>query len=174
MPQQGYSIGRDIVLNINTGATSGNPLSLGGVSLSGSISIAGITLSGGISTGGGSLQIRGITGFDSKQEDTKVKIKRLDGEIDTLRFFEGWSGRFEVERRDATVDRYFNQLESNYFQGFTEAEVTIMESVIETNGTTSRFLYRKVLLSLDNAGTWQGDTSVKQSIMFVASRRQTQ
>lgn len=142
MPQQGYSIGRDIALNINTGQ--------------------------------GILQVRGITGFNSHQEDTKVKLKLLDGVIKTLRFFEGWAGRFDLERKDATIDKYFNQLEANFYAGLTETEVTIMETIVEVNGTTSRFLYREVIMTLENAGEYQGDTSVKQAIAFAASRRQNQ
>jgi hypothetical protein len=139
MPQQGYSIGRDVTLNINTGQ--------------------------------GILQVRGITGFTSRQEDTKVKLKLLDGHIKTLRFFEGWAGRFDLERRNGMIDRHFNRLEANYYAGITESEVTIMQTVVESDGTTTRLLYREVLLSLEEAGNYQGDTSVKQGIAFVASRR---
>lgn len=140
MPQDGYSIGRDIALNI---------------------------IAGGVP-----LRVRGITSFKSHQDTTKVKVKSINGNVENLRFFEGWSGTFDVERKDAVVDQYFNQLEADYFQGIGEGEATITMTIVESNGTTSRFIYRRCKFSLDDAGEWAGDTAVKMSLSFVCSRRQ--
>ncbi|MGH8220886.1 MAG: hypothetical protein ACREUT_20315 [Steroidobacteraceae bacterium] len=139
MPLNGYSIGRDLTLNVVTA--------------------------------NGVLQITGLTSFKAKQETTEETIKRLDGVIDRLRFYEGWTGTFMLERRDSTVDRYFCQLESDFFSGLTEGEVTITETITERNGALSQFRYRRVLLKLDDAGAWEGDKSVKRTMSFIASRK---
>lgn len=139
MPLNGYSIGRDITLNVVTA--------------------------------GGPLPITGITSFKAKQEVSEETIKQIDSTVDRLRFFEGWTGTFMVERKDATVDQYFCQLESDYFSGVQEGEVTITETITEQDGSISQFRYRKVLLKLDDAGAWEGDKSVKRTITFVASRK---
>lgn len=141
MPQNGYSIGKDITLTVMTSA--------------------------------GQLQINKITGFKSKQETTKNKVKRLDGITDTLRFFDGWSGSFDVERSDSVVEDYFIQLEANYFAGVAEQPATIMETVKNPDGSISQYLYQKVILSLEDAGDWKGDATVKIRVGFDAARKVT-
>lgn len=139
MPQNGYSIGRDISLNVQTSS--------------------------------GPLVINRITGFDCKQETSKTKVKRLDGINDSLRFFEGWSGSFSVERADSIVEDYFVQLEANYYAGLNETPATILETITNPDGSTSQYRYERVILSLDDAGNWQGDATVKIKVSFEAARK---
>lgn len=139
MPQNGYSIGRDITLNVVTAT--------------------------------GVLPLSGITSFKSKQETTDEKVKQIDGVVDNLRFFEGWTGTFMVERKDATLDQYFCQIEADYYSGIQEGEVTITETITEQNGAISQYRYRRVLLKFDDAGEWAGDKSVKRTMSFIASRK---
>ena len=139
MPQNGYSVGRDISLNVMTPS--------------------------------GQLVINRITGFDCKQETSKTKVKRLDGINDSLRFFEGWSGSFSVERADSIVEDYFVQLEENYYAGLNEQPATILETITNPDGSTSQYRYERVILSLDDAGNWQGDTTVKIKVSFEAARK---
>jgi len=93
MPIQGYSVGRDYTLVIQTST--------------------------------GALQPNKITAFKSKQDVTDVRVKRLDGITDHVRFFDGWSGSFDIERQDATLDNYFAQLEANYYAGINESPAQI-------------------------------------------------
>lgn len=139
MPQNGYSVGRDISLNVMTSS--------------------------------GQLVINRITGFDCKQETSKTKVKRLDGINDSLRFFEGWSGSFSVERSDSIIEDYFVQLEDNYYAGLNEQPATILETITNPDGSTSQYRYERVVLSLDDAGNWQGDATVKIKVSFEAARK---
>ncbi len=139
MPIQGYSVGRDYTLVIQTS--------------------------------NGTLQPNKITEFKSKQDVTDVRVKRLDGITDHVRFFDGWSGGFSIERQDATLDNYFAQLEAGYYAGINEQAAQIYETIQEANGAVSQFRYDGVLMTLDDAGTRAGDATIKQSISFVASRR---
>ena len=139
MPIQGYSVGRDYTLVIQTA--------------------------------NGTLQPNKITEFKSKQDVTDVRVKRLDGITDHVRFFDGWSGGFSIERQDATLDNYFAQLEDGYYAGINEQAAQIYETIQEANGAISQFRYDGVLMTLDDAGTRAGDATIKQSISFVASRR---
>ncbi|RIJ85011.1 hypothetical protein RSP822_18260 [Ralstonia solanacearum] len=139
MPIQGYSVGRDYTLVIQTST--------------------------------GALQPNKITEFKSKQDVTDVRVKRLDGITDHIRFFDGWSGGFSIERQDATLDNYFAQLEAGYYAGINEQAAQIYETIQEANGAISQFRYDGVLMTLDDAGTRAGDATIKQSISFVASRR---
>lgn len=122
-------------------------------------------------TANGTLSITGITSFKSKQEVSEETIKQIDSVVDRVRFFEGWTGTFMVERKDSTLDDYFCQIESNYFRGIQEGPLTITETITERNGNISQYRYRKVLLKLDDAGEWAGDKTVKRTMTFVASRK---
>lgn len=119
----------------------------------------------------GPLLFSQITSFHRKQDSTDQKIKSLDGVTRHLRFFDGWSGDFEIERQDPTIDRYFSQLEANYYQGLNELPVTITETITEVDGSISQFRYVQVLLKLEDAGTYKGDASVHMKVSFVAARR---
>jgi hypothetical protein len=139
MPQNGYSIGRDVSLKVTTS--------------------------------GGPLTINQITGFNTKQETSKQKVKRLDGVTDSLRFFDGWSGSFDVERSDGVVEDYFIALEANFFTGINEIPATILETIANPDGSTSQYRYERVILSLDQAGDWKGDSTVKIKVSFEAGRK---
>jgi hypothetical protein len=121
----------------------------------------------------GPLSMTLITAFQSKQDTQEQKIKGLDGITRHVRFFDGWSGRFNLERRDRTLDDYFNGLETDYYAGIDETEVTITETITEADGSVSQYRYREVLLKMEDAGEWRGDNTVKQTISFIASRRMT-
>lgn len=117
------------------------------------------------------VRFPGITGFRSRQDTTEQKIVLFDGVVEHLRFFVGWSGSFNLERRSGALDRFFNQLEANYYLGISELPVFIDGVIKEADGSITSHQYEKVLLKLDDAGEWRGDSNVKQSLSFIASRR---
>ena len=119
----------------------------------------------------GPLRFNQIISFMSKPDTTDQKIKGLDGITRHLRFPDGWSGSFEIERQDSAVDDYFTQIEANYYAGLNEIPVTITETVTEVNGSVSQYRYLQVILVLEDAGTWQGDKSVHQKVRFMSARR---
>lgn len=124
-----------------------------------------------VMTSAGPLTFNKITGFSTTQKTTKQTVKRLDGVNDPLRFFDGWSGSFDVERQDSAIEDYFMQLEQNYYSGIQEQPATILETITNPDGSTSQYRYERVILSLDNAGDWRGDQSVKIKVSFEASRK---
>ena len=121
--------------------------------------------------GGSSLNLGKVVKFSSKSDTTDQKIKGMDGITDHLRFYEGWSGSFELERMSPDLDTYFATLESNYYAGIAEFAVTIQQTVAEASGSVSQFSFQGALLKFDDAGDWSGDKAVSQKLSFVASRR---
>ncbi len=119
----------------------------------------------------GPLSFSQIVGFTSKPDITDQKIKGLDGITRHLRFPDGWSGSFEIERQNSVLDDYWSQLEANYYSGLNELPVTITETIQEVNGSISQYRYLQVLLTIDDAGNFKGDASVHQKLRFVAARR---
>jgi hypothetical protein len=124
-----------------------------------------------ITTPGGQLSLGTVTKFSSKQDTTSSKLKLLDGRIFHQRFPDGWSGSMEIERTDSTLDDYMAQVEANYFAGMNETPCSITEIIQEPDGSVSEYQYTGVIFSLSNAGDWVGDTTIKQSLNWVASRR---
>ena len=124
-----------------------------------------------IQTPGGPLVSGLVTSFDSKPDMTEQKIKGLDGITRPVRFFDGWSGKFEFERQDSYLDDYFAQLEANYYLGVPELPCAITETIQNPDLSISQYRYLNVLLKLDNAGDWAGDKTVKMTVSFIASRR---
>jgi hypothetical protein len=120
---------------------------------------------------GATLPMGKVTKFSSKQDTTNQKIKGLDGITDNLRFFDGWTGSFELERRGPEIDRYFSDAESAFYAGNDEATATLHQTITEPNGSVSQFRFERVLLSYDDAGDAAGDKSISQKVGFVASRR---
>ncbi|MDE2354943.1 MAG: hypothetical protein KGL17_07970 [Betaproteobacteria bacterium] len=112
-----------------------------------------------------------ITKFKSKMDITDKKIKGLDGMTRHLRFPDGWSGEFEIDRQDSTADDYFSQIEANYYAGLNEQPGTLTETITEPNGNVTQYRYVNVLLKYDDAGEWLGDSEVKQRVSFVAAQR---
>lgn len=139
MPQNNFSVGRDVSLDI---ITSNGPLSFGL-----------------------------ITKFTSKQDIVDKKVKGIDGITRHVRFPDGWSGTFDIERQDSTLDDYFATQEQQYYDGIAEQGATITETIQEVNGSISQYRYLGVLLKFDDAGDKSGDSTVMQKLSFVASRR---
>lgn len=121
-------------------------------------------------TPSGPLRLGLLTNFTKQQDTTEQRIKGKDGISRHLRFFDGWSGTFEIERQDSLVENYFVQLEANYYAGLSEGPVTITETITEPDGSLSQYRYVGVVLKLSNAGGWSGDATVKQSLSWMASR----
>jgi hypothetical protein len=124
-----------------------------------------------ISTGAGPLPVNLRTGFTAKMDTTEQKIIGLDGITRHVRFLSGWSGSFSIERTDATLDRYFAQVEADYYSNVDALPLSIDQIIQEKNGGISAYRYQQVMLKYDDAGDWGGDKTVKQKFSFLAQQR---
>ena len=125
-----------------------------------------------INSDGSVLAIPGLTNFKKKPDMSDQKIMRIDGEVDHLVFPGGWSGSFELDRTDATVDNYMAQFEANYYAGQNILPATISESISEANGSVSQYKFTGVMLKPTDMGEAAGDKTIKQTVDFLASQRQ--
>ncbi len=117
------------------------------------------------------LRLDKVTGWTAKQDTSDQKIKGLDGSIDHLRWYEGWTGSFKIERRSSIIDDYFAQLEANYYADIDEPPAFIQQTIKEPNGVVTQYRFEKVLLKYDDAGDWASDKSISQTVSFMASKR---
>jgi hypothetical protein len=112
-----------------------------------------------------------ITKFEAKPHFNDEKVKGLDGIVRFLPQPEYWSGSFDIERQGPQLDKYFAQMEANYFAGQNTLPAMIQETIQEPDGSVSTFRFLGVMLKFEDAGSWAGGQSVKQRVSFVASRR---
>lgn len=119
----------------------------------------------------GPISLSLITGFNSKPITTTESPKGLDGVVRHIRFQNGWQGSFTLERRDSTLDDYFALVEAQYWDGQNEPPCSITETIQEAAGNVTQWRYTGVLLSFEDAGEYRGDTTVKQAMSFLASKR---
>lgn len=112
-----------------------------------------------------------ITGFDAAQMTNRIQVKPLDGIPRFLEIPDGWSGSFDYERRDASIDNYFAALEARYYSGLNVKAITATETITEPSGNVSQFRFEGMMLRLASAGSWIADATVKPKIEWCAGRR---
>jgi len=120
---------------------------------------------------GGRIDLTHVTMFESRQKTQSVRVDRLDGTHMGTELPKGWEGSFEIERGNSNVDDFIAAAEQQYFNGSNVSLGTMYQYVTETDGSTSTYQYDNVTFRLTNAGTWKGDTSVKQKLEFFSIRR---
>ena len=119
----------------------------------------------------GRVDLTHVTSFDSRQITHSVRVDRLDGTHMGTELPKGWEGSFELERGNSVVDDFIAATEQLYFNGNGILPGTMYQYVTETDGSTSTYQYDNVTFRFSNAGTWKGDSSVKQKLDFFAVRR---
>jgi hypothetical protein len=139
MPGNGFSIGKDVVLDIITPT--------------------------------GVLRPKIRTGFSSKMETTSLMVRGMDGVMLFDELPAGWTGSFDLDRADSTLDDFFAQRESDYYGGLTSPIVTITETISEVSGAISQYRYTGVALKFEDAGNKGADKVISQKISFKAARR---
>ena len=119
----------------------------------------------------GILTINGITEVSRKKEETVLKHKGIDGKTVHAVIPDSHEFSINLERKDPLVEQYFARLEADYFAGVNTTGGTIMETTQESDGSVSQYRYEDVVLKLDNAGSYKGDTFVSMGITAMASRK---
>lgn len=111
------------------------------------------------------------TGFSKRQETNDIKVKRADGTVDHLQIPDGWSGTLDYERNGSALDDYFADLETAYYSGVNIGSGSIVETIIEPEGSVSQYTYTGVQMKLSDGGSQTGDNTIKMKLDWVASRR---
>jgi hypothetical protein len=83
----------------------------------------------------------------------------------------GWSGGFDLDRADSTLDDFFAQSESDYYGGVASPIISITETISEVNGAQSQYRYTGVALKFDDGGNKGADKVISQKVSFKAARR---
>jgi len=120
----------------------------------------------------GNVVTNRVKSFVSKQKTSNRETIALDGINRHLNIPTGWEGSFEMERTSSIIDQFIYNIEQAYDSGATVPLISITETITETDGSISQYLYQGCVIQLDSAGEWKGDDLVTQKINFMASSRQ--
>jgi hypothetical protein len=119
----------------------------------------------------GRIDLTHVTGFESHQLTTPIRIDRIDGTQLAAELPKGWGGGFDIERGSSAVDDFIARIEAAYMANGAVPSGTLYQYVQEVDGSTSTYQYEGAVFKLGQAGTWRGDQSVKQRLDFFAARR---
>lgn len=119
----------------------------------------------------GRVDLSHVTGFESRQLTSPVRISRLDGTQLGAELPKGWEGSFEVERGTSALDDFISGLEQSFYSGSDTQSGTMYQYITETDSSVSTYQFDGVVFKLTSAGTWKGDASVKQKLEFYATRK---
>ena len=119
----------------------------------------------------GRVDLDHVTGFESRQLTSPIRIDRLDGTQLAAELPKGWEGSFDLERGSSTVDDFIASTEQAYYTTGQLPASTLYQYVNEADGSTSTFQYESAVFKLSAAGSWRGDAPVRQKLDFFAARR---
>ena len=119
----------------------------------------------------GRVDLSHVTGFESRQITNPIRVSRLDGTQLAAELPKGWEGTFDVERGTSALDDFISVLEQNYYNGASVSSGTMYQYITEVDSSISTYQFDGVVFKLASAGTWKGDSSVKQKLEFYATRK---
>lgn len=119
----------------------------------------------------GRVDLSHVTGFESRQLTSAVRISRLDGTQLGAELPKGWEGHFEIERGTSALDDFVSALEQDFYNGSGTQAGTMYQYITETDSSVSTYQFDGVVFKLASAGAWKGDSGVKQKLEFYATRK---
>jgi hypothetical protein len=119
----------------------------------------------------GRVDLSHVTGFESRQITSPVRVSRLDGTQLAAELPKGWEGSFEVERGTSALDDFISVVEQNFYSGSGASSGTMYQYITEVDSSVSTYQFDGVVFKLASAGAWKGDSSVKQKLEFFATRK---
>lgn len=112
-----------------------------------------------------------LTQFTDKQQTIDLKHRPLNGPPVHKKINDGWEGSFEIDRDGPLLDDFFSNEETNYYAGLPNAEIFIVKTVNEADGSISEYRHEGVMLKFDDAGTYKQDDKVQQKVSFMSTLR---
>src|SRR6202035_5102712 len=120
---------------------------------------------------GGGPDILYVTSFDTKQDNTRLKSKGLDGTVRHAVEPEGWSGKIMLDRGNQNLDKLFAILEDNYYNCTNILPQTITQRIQEADARITQWQYVGCAISYDEPGNWANGKFISQAVGWCASKR---
>jgi len=101
----------------------------------------------------GQIDLEHVTGFESRQITSSVRVNKMDGTQIGAELPKGWEGSFELERGNSTADDFIAQAEAAFYNGSFIPAGAMYQYVNETDGSVSTYQYNLVVFKLVSAGS---------------------
>ena len=115
--------------------------------------------------------ISDVTGFKSQQEVKRQRVDPLNSIPVEFNVPSGWRGSFMVDRGSPVLDNLISAIETAFWTAGAINNGVIYTYILENDGSTTTYEYIGVSLELSDAGTYQAESTVKQTLSFFASQR---
>lgn len=102
----------------------------------------------------------------------RVPINLMRGLKIDLPFNHGWTGGFTIQRTNSSLDQYWSALEAAVRAGVAYPTFTIIQRIRETDGTKTQLTFLNTLVTYDDAGTYENEAGVVQSLNITAPVRE--
>ncbi|GCE85161.1 hypothetical protein [Komagataeibacter diospyri] len=120
---------------------------------------------------GSRIKLPTVTGFQAQQQTHRLTSSPLN---DMPAFYDtpnGWSGTFNFQRDNSGADDLFAAIESGFWDAGTMILGSIYQYLDECDGTTTTYEFMGATIALNNAGNFQSENIVNQSVSFMARIR---
>lgn len=112
-----------------------------------------------------------IKNFTSMQKTYNRETAAIDGVTRHVNIPGGWSGSFDIEKVDDSLDEFFANLETSYYAGQNIGTLTITQTIRNPDGSSVTYQYTGVVMTFSAAGEWTADNYVTQKVEFSAEKR---
>lgn len=117
------------------------------------------------------LETPTVESFEAQENANVVRAIAVDGANRVVKFQQGYSGTFVIQRQGDGLDRYFSNENARYRAGLDQLNVSILETTQEDNGSVSQYRYDGAVLTFAQVGTKSGTDIVRQQVTFEANAR---
>lgn len=109
--------------------------------------------------------------WDSQPVQERRQISLMSGFRYELIFNEGWKGGLDIQRTKGSLDAYWANLEALVRAGLPYPRFTIIQTIQETDGSTSRYTFSGAAITYEDAGKYTNEEGVVQRLMFTSPVR---
>ncbi|GBQ25997.1 hypothetical protein AA0472_1958 [Acetobacter estunensis NRIC 0472] len=117
------------------------------------------------------VDLQDVVDFHAQQEIHVQRANPLNKPPIEFNTPAGWRGSFTLDRANAALDTLFNEDELAFWNTNTISSGVLYCYIEENDGSTSKFEYSGVTLAFTNAGKFDANSIVSQSVTFFASQR---
>ncbi|GBQ87316.1 hypothetical protein AA23498_0103 [Acetobacter nitrogenifigens DSM 23921 = NBRC 105050] len=117
------------------------------------------------------IDLQDVVNFSVQQESRRQRTNPLNKPPVEFSTPAGWRGSFTVDRGNSALDKLFDADELAYWNANSISSGVLYCYIQESDGTTSKYEYSGIALTFTNAGSFQAENIVTQTVTFFASQR---
>lgn len=113
--------------------------------------------------------------FDASADDTLIKVRPITngGLALSRRIPHGWTGRMTFGKFNGLFNDYIALQEENFYNLGVQRFATMIVTVFNVDGSTSNYVFTRVVLHKPTFGTFRSDREVEITCQFEAQELQS-